>query len=266
MDVKSPFPGMDPYLELHWRDVHQRLITYACDQLQPTLPGGLIARMEEQVYVEPHDAEAEGRIIYPDVRITEHEGRASGAAGIAVAQEIVAEPLIIYVPEPATEAYIEIREASARQRLITVIEILSASNKSTPRGRKKYREKQEQLEEGDVSLVEIDLLRRGLWMLCVPKARIPAARRTEYGACVRRGWNPWRLELYPLPLRHKLPRIPIPLREDDKDVALDLQALVDQCYANGRYDSIDYSVDLKPPFAPDDAGWVNDLLKSAGRR
>lgn len=35
---------------------------------------------------------------------------------------------------------------------------------------------------------------------------------------------------------------------------------------NGRYDSIDYSADLKPPFENADATWVNDLLKLAGRR
>ena len=31
---KSPFPGMDPYLEQFWRDVHHALITYSRDQLQ----------------------------------------------------------------------------------------------------------------------------------------------------------------------------------------------------------------------------------------
>lgn len=254
---------MDPYLELHWRDVHQSLVTYARDQLQGKLPGDLIARMEEQVYVEPHDGAAEGRIIYPDVRVTEHAGRERGKGGVAVIEEVVAEPLVIYVPEPTTEAYIEIREAGARQRLITVIEILSPSNKSTPKGRKKYREKQDELEAGDVSLVEIDLLRRGRWMMAVPKARIPVARRTEYGASVRRGWNPWRLEFYALPLRERLPSIRIPLRERDQDVPLNLQALVDQCYANGRYDSIDYKLDLDPPFDTADAAWLGDLLKSA---
>lgn len=264
--MKSPFPGMDPYLELHWRDVHQRLITYTSDQLQTKLPGDLIARMEEQVYVEPHDAEVEGRIIYPDVRVREHAGRDHGNGGIAVAVEVVAEPLVIYVPEPTTETYIEIREAGARQRLITVIEVLSPSNKSTPKGRKKYREKQDELEAGDVSLVEIDLLRRGRWMMAVPRKRIPATRRAEYGACVRRGWNPWRLEFYPLPLRERLPSIGIPLRERDQDVPLNLQSLVDQCYVNGRYDSIDYKANLEPPFEKVDAAWVDDLLKSARDR
>jgi len=29
--MASPFPGMDPYLEQFWRDVHARLIIYAAD-------------------------------------------------------------------------------------------------------------------------------------------------------------------------------------------------------------------------------------------
>jgi hypothetical protein len=50
--MKSPFPGMDPYLERHWGDVHQRMMTYICDWLQVRLPGDLRARMQERVYVE----------------------------------------------------------------------------------------------------------------------------------------------------------------------------------------------------------------------
>ena len=50
--MKSPFPGMDPYLERHWGDVHQALVTYIRDQLQPSLPDDLRARMQERVYIE----------------------------------------------------------------------------------------------------------------------------------------------------------------------------------------------------------------------
>ena len=51
--MKSPFPGMDPYLEEHWRDIHHRFLTYACDELQELLPRDLRARLEERVFVEP---------------------------------------------------------------------------------------------------------------------------------------------------------------------------------------------------------------------
>jgi hypothetical protein len=44
--MKSPFPGMDPYLELHWRDVHHSLCTYARDALQPQVRPALLARIE----------------------------------------------------------------------------------------------------------------------------------------------------------------------------------------------------------------------------
>ena len=45
--MKSPFPGMDPYMEKHWHEVHHRLITYASDLLQEQLPPQLRARVEE---------------------------------------------------------------------------------------------------------------------------------------------------------------------------------------------------------------------------
>ncbi|MFL5339567.1 MAG: DUF4058 family protein [Gemmataceae bacterium] len=50
--MPSPFPGMDPYLESHWRDVHASLIIYARDALRRVLPSSLRARVEERVVVE----------------------------------------------------------------------------------------------------------------------------------------------------------------------------------------------------------------------
>ncbi len=68
--MASPFPGMDPYLERFWSDVHARLVTYACDQLQERLPPDLIARMQERIYVET--PEGPGRSMHPDVSVVEH--------------------------------------------------------------------------------------------------------------------------------------------------------------------------------------------------
>ena len=52
MASKSPFPGMNPWLEKHWGDVHQAMITYARDAIQPQLPDDLVARTEERVFLE----------------------------------------------------------------------------------------------------------------------------------------------------------------------------------------------------------------------
>ena len=44
--MPSPFPGMDPYLEepRRWPDVHQSLITYIRDALQPAVRPRYFAR------------------------------------------------------------------------------------------------------------------------------------------------------------------------------------------------------------------------------
>src|SRR3954470_4906303 len=44
--MKSPFPGMDPYLEQHWEDVGTALIVYVADALEPQLPQDLFGRIE----------------------------------------------------------------------------------------------------------------------------------------------------------------------------------------------------------------------------
>ena len=53
--MKSPFPGMDPYLETRWSDVHLSLATYSRDALNGLLPPGLLARSEERSVVSVDD-------------------------------------------------------------------------------------------------------------------------------------------------------------------------------------------------------------------
>src|SRR5215212_9089945 len=93
MQIRSPFPGMDPWMELFWEDVHQRAMTYAADALQETLPGGLRARLQERVFVETPLERV--RSIAPDIRIVEHPRlpnvqprRETSAGGAAVAEPI----------------------------------------------------------------------------------------------------------------------------------------------------------------------------------
>src|SRR5208337_610478 len=98
------------------------------------------------------------------------------------------------------------------RRVVTVIEVLSPSNKTVGPGRDLYVKKQEELRAGGVSLVEIDLLRAGTRVLSDPLDRIPEGHRSAYAVCARRGWKPFEIEYYRLPLRDRLPAIPIPLR------------------------------------------------------
>jgi hypothetical protein len=88
-----------------------------------------------------------------------------------------------------------------------------------------------------------------------------------YARDQRRAWKPLEAEIYPLPLEQRLPSIRIPLRETDDDVRLDLQPLIDQAYANGRYGhSLDYTRPPAPPLEGSDAAWADHLLRQAGRR
>jgi len=52
----------------------------------------------------------------------------------------------------------------------------------------------------------------------------------------------------------------------DRALAGVLQALIDQCYHNGRYDDIDYSQEPDPQLEPEGAAWADKLLKAAGKR
>jgi hypothetical protein len=254
---------MDPYLERHWGDVHTRLVTYASDQLQKILPRDLRARVEERVVVsEWHRS----RSFYPDVRVieTEPSSRRRGKSGAGVA---VAQPLVIdLADEPETQRFVEIRDVSSGSHLVTVLEVLSPSNKRPGDGQEQYLRKQQELRQAGVSLVEIDLLRDGDWVVALPLDALDPTVRTPYRVVVRRGWRRLEAEYYAIALDHALPTIKVPLRPADADVPLNLQALLDQCYENGGYDDIDYSSALQPPLPAATARWAAQLLRRVGRR
>jgi hypothetical protein len=271
MAARNPFPGMNPYLEARWGDVHTRLVAYASDQLQPVLPDDLRARMQERVFIE--SVEPVGRSFYPDVHVYERRGagapRATPGAGARAADGpvTVAEPLVIHVPgTEITQGYVEIIDARSGGRVVTVIEFVSRSNKTPGPGRDLYRAKQDDTSRARANLVEVDLLRAGQPVTLVPPHLVPPASRTPYHASVRRGARPDELEYYPMPLRERLPAIKVPLRPTDADVALDLQALVDLSYERGRYDDIDYGERLEPPLSADDAAWARSVVECAETR
>lgn len=225
---------MDPYLERYWLDVHCTLVVHARAAMQRQLGEGLRARIEERVTVEsPADAE----------------------------------PLVVrHASEKARQRFIEIIDPASGGRLVTVIEFLSPSNKLAGDGQDKYRQKQREVISAGLNLVEIDLTRSGTRDLGYPVAALPSSHRATYLACVYRGFGADQFELYPIPLRVRLPAIRIPLRDSDPDVALDLQPLIEQAYAEGRFDDIDYTRPLEPPLEGDEATWADELLRGAVSR
>ncbi len=262
--MPSPFPGMDPYLEAHWGDVHSRLVMYISDVLQPGLPKNLYSRVEERVYVETDLDRLASR--YPDVRVVEHPSPQSvtladdpegGAATL-----MAAEPVLVSLPDnEITERFIEIRDAGSGQRVVTVVEVLSRANKEKGKGRAAYLEKVEELQAGGVALLEIDLLRAGEPTQPIASTLVSTGTETAYRSCVWRPWRPKLMEVYPMKLRERLSVVPVPLRETDADVPLDLQSLVTRAYENGNYSlTTDYSVPPDPPLRDEDAAWAKQLI------
>ncbi len=266
--MRSPFPGMDPYLEKHWGDVHQAFVTYLRDLLQPQLPSGLRARMGERVYIEL--PEGMRREYYPDVRVIERPGKRPDDGGVAVAETTEAAVgdyfLIDIRIEPKTESYIEVIDLRSGHRVITTIEVSSPTNKRVGAGRRLYVEKRQDMMRAGVNTVEIDLLRDGETLLPGGHDQVSATDNRAYLVWIWRARDPEHLAVHRIPVRVRLPVIRIPLRPGDADVSVDLQAILEQCYRNGGYDDINYRVAPLPPIEADDAAWADALLREQGLR
>jgi hypothetical protein len=257
-DMKNPFPGMNPWLEDYWRDVHASLLVYARDQLNDELPPGLSARVDERLAIDAEDEKP--RTYLPDVSVTELWDRPAGPVlGQSGQTVVVAEPTVV---DFGQEVLRHLEIVDSRAHVITALELLSPSNKADADAVLNWRRKRLDYLRGGINVVEIDLLRGGAWAL--PDRSLlkqVAPGRVVYHAAVTR--PPWmtRHEFYVLPLRQRLPAIRIPLRRTDPDAALDLQALINQCYERGRYGSIiDYSTGPQPPLPGKEAAWAKEVL------
>lgn len=132
---RSPFPGMDPFLESRWPEVHASLIVYSRNQINTRLPDDLQANIEENlaVYAEHHA----GKSIRPDVNVSEDPFRANSP--IAVSTAVVAEPLVV---NRAAHPNRHVEITTSDGRLITAIEFIRPWNKVGTRAREQYTRQQ----------------------------------------------------------------------------------------------------------------------------
>lgn len=263
--MPSPFPGMDPWLEVPtvWSGFHDILIIATVDVLQPQLRArGYYANPGERVWlVEPQ------RPIYPDAalfRLQRPQPRPQPEGAVAVMEPD--EPVRVQqVQVEVHEGFVEIYDAVG-SRLVTGVEYLSPANKCEADGRSLYERKQREMREAGVNLVEIDFIRRGPHVLDVPQKVVENLRPWDYLVnTVRRDSAMY--ELYPIRVRDRLPRIRIPLKSGDEDAVLDLQEVFDRAYEIGPYpERIDYGSDPSPPLSDDDAAWADQILREKGLR
>ena len=122
--MPSPFPGMDPFLEMQESDdFHTTFNTVLREFLSPALEPDYLVRVERRVYLERAGAEPETML---------------------------------------RETYLVVRDRETMQ-VVTVIELLSPSNKRrNGDGRREYLTKREEILTSSTHLVELDFLRGGL--------------------------------------------------------------------------------------------------------
>jgi Protein of unknown function (DUF4058) len=253
--MPSPFPGMDPYLEQTdaWHDFHERFCPAVAEALSAQIRPKYIAKIDEHVYL--HELSAEERRFggRGDVTISRSvEDIARPASGLKPSPASALGSVLLAVDEERL-SYIRILDRESRD-VVTVIELLSPSNKDAGQDRSQYLGKQEKVLNSEAHLVEIDLLRGGR------RPAVEGLPDCDYYVMVSRSEMRPRVELWPFRLREALPKIPIPLRPPDLDAVLDLRAVLDRVYDGAGYEDYIYRGTPDPPLNPKDSAWAHEIL------
>ncbi len=229
--MPSPFPGMDPYLEHPklWPTFQHQLLACLYQILLPGLVDRYRARVGTRTYVSEMP-------LFTSIIRDEH-----------------------------TEEYIEIRTRTDN-RLVTLLEVVSPANKTTPAGREAYLDKRREATLQRAGVVEIDLVLQGKPTLTYSRDGLP---EFDHAVSVTRATAPDRYEIYTATLQKRLPKFKLPLAPDDRDALLDLQAAFTRAYDLGGFAAqIEYK-DCPPPDVPlTDAqkAWINEFLKQLKMR
>ena len=233
------------------------MIAYISESLQPQIRPKYIARIGERVQV----AEAPQSYV-PDVLLI-HPIREAPTLTYTAAIPADEPQKAAYLDEERHVPYLEIiyRESG---EVVTLIEVLSPANKVGD-GRDQYLQKQHDLLNTQVNLVEIDLLGYGKDTVLARNVVITKPTDWRYMINVSRADQRRELELHAIPLQQRLPRCRIPLRSPDPDAVLDLPAVFTRCYDVGGYDLlIDYGQLPNVSLSDVEKAWLVNLLQEKG--
>ena len=275
--MRSPFPGMDPYIEACglWEDFHEALIAQIRDALAQSVPDHYVVRFNERSYVALVTSEDIGlpdrRTSQADVAIAFAPGksRSAGEGATAVAElpatGVDGSPVAMraLVEMEFRESFVEVYALRPERRLVTTVEVLSPSNKryKTPGWFRYCRKRQAHL-EGLANLVEIDLLRGGR-----PMPMEDEWPDSPYYVLVSRKPTAPQCTVWPAFCLRPLPEIPVPLSPPDTDVQLALQPMIESIYERSRYAlDIDYRQRCRPRLDASHVQWLQEHLPTAAER
>lgn len=260
---------MDPYLEQpnFWSEFHSRLIVAIADTLAPSLLPRYYVGVETRTYLDGTDedllvgiadaivlaATGQSRAITPTSSTAMTDGRSK-----TIATQTRPQSVVLPMPIEVKQRYLEIREAGS-DKVITVIEVLSPTNKRKGAGRTAYEKKRQQILASTSHLVEIDLLRGD-----DPMAMRGTNPPTDYRILVSRAADRPKADLYGFTLREAIPAFPLPLQEAAEIVMVDLQVIVRGIYDRSGYSiRIDYQQPVPPPvLSVEDQQWWHELSNS----
>ena len=208
--MPSLFPGIDPYLEsLDWfPDLHDSLITFVKGTLQQRLPEFYYAQSSQRVWLEYSQ-----RYVEPDLEVVRsgQEARRRGSGGIAVAEPLPAEPLVVSVETiehgPFEASFVEIRRRKGKDvRLVASIEILSLSNKSPGNpGREKYLSKQRKIVRASPTWSKSTCFAAAFTRRLSRKVAVAKAGPFDYHVSIHRFERPKDFFVYPITSRIDCP-------------------------------------------------------------
>jgi hypothetical protein len=246
---------MDPYLEAPdiWPDFHDGLAGQLRGELNTTLPAPYYARLEMRPEVGIVDKGESTRRSVPDVSVVRPPQPAAEAGAVAVLDRprtiIFPSVEVVVHSEPLCHAVVEIRDPTRGHKLITLIEIVSPSSKRPGVDRRTYLQKQKEVLDSDANLIEVDLLRAGDRLLANLSLQDRVAQLgppPDYLVLVNRAWqrlgDALAFQLFPVSVTEALPCIPVPLRQGQEEVPLDLQFVFNRVYDSGPYrrGAVDY--------------------------
>ncbi|HZU37630.1 MAG TPA: DUF4058 family protein [Gemmataceae bacterium] len=206
--MASPFPGMNPYLEASglWRAFHHCLIVALGDVLRTGLGEQYGCRVGQRRYM-----------------VADLPGQAT--------------------KQQTQEEYLEILDHQ-KDRVVTLVDVVSPANKVTPSGRQAYLETRQTARDHSANMVEIDLVLQGQPMLRYTRQGLPD---WDYAVTVTRYTQPERYEIYTTTLQKRLPRFRLPLANDNRDIVIDLNNVFSRAFEGGAFASkIDYKGDPPP--------------------
>lgn len=252
--MPSPFPGMNPYIDRAsvWHDFHERWIPRVADLIGAQVLPRYYVTIDEHMFIHELSSEERRFIGRGDVLVPALAPAGARPAGAGTVLEAPAE---VGVPAVDTEAvsFLEIRDRESNE-VVTVLELLSPANKYAGPDREQYLARARTIQRSWTHFVEIDLLRGGPRM---PWLDMPPC---DYYVVVSRAERRPRAGFWPIRLRDRLPQVPIPLRNGDADVLLDLQQVLDRIYDAAGYAFRIYSSPPEPTLSSEDAVWAAQFI------